>query len=148
MDGLLLAVALLSWCLCGVLLTVVGCLALKTLSRLPGDGYNWRAGPDADKRGEELLREVLAEGEFQLLQERGYLDVPSPHTEGRIYRIPLDDGLVHVYEGGELTHRLCLQPVEYLPRYDVIVMHKLMINADEHEYLERANAFPPLFHSW
>ena len=59
MDGLLLAVALLSWCLCGVLLTAVGCLALKTLARLPGDGYNWRAGPNADKRGEELLREVL-----------------------------------------------------------------------------------------
>jgi hypothetical protein len=146
MDGLLLVVAVLSWCLCGVLLTVLGCLALKSLSRLPGDSYNWRAGPNADKRGEDLLREVLGEGDFRLLLERGYLDVPSPHREGRVYRVPLEDGLVHVYEGGELTYRLCLQPVDYLPRYDVIVMHKLMINADEHEYLERANAFPPLFY--
>jgi hypothetical protein len=149
MEGLVLALALLTWSCSGLLLLMVACLAIRTMARMPGERASWKMGRSpADLRAEELLHEVLAETEYRQLMERGYLEVPSPHNEGRIYRVPLDDGLVHVYEQGELTRRLCVQPVEYLPRYDIIVMHKLMIDCDEDEYLARANAFPPLFGGW
>jgi hypothetical protein len=80
--------------------------------------------------------------------EDGYIEVASPHLRERTYRIPFSDGLVQVYDRGQLTKRLCLQPIDYLPRCDVVLLHKLMITGDEHEYLARANAFPPLFHGW
>jgi hypothetical protein len=43
---------------------------------------------------------------------------------------------------------LCLQPVEPLPEGDVVLMHKLMIEANEQEYLRTANHFVPdtIFH--
>lgn len=37
--------------------------------------------------------------------------------------------------------RLCLQPVESLPDADVIVLHKLMIEANEETYLQKANKY-------
>jgi hypothetical protein len=37
--------------------------------------------------------------------------------------------------------RLCVQPIEYLPDADVVVLHKLMIEADEENYLLRANKY-------
>ena len=149
MEGLVLALALLIWSCCGLLLFTVGCLAIRTMARVPGERASWKVGRSAaDLRAQELLREVLEESEYCQLMDKGYLEVPSPHNEGRIYRVPLDDGLVHVYECGELTQRLCVQPVEHLPRFDVIAMHKLLIDSDEGEYLARANAFPPLRGGW
>lgn len=147
MQAMVLVLAILSWSCSGLLLFTVGCLAIRTLARMPGEPAAIGRSA-ADLRAEELLREVLEESEYRQLMDRGYLEVPSPHNEGRIYRVPLDDGLVHVYECGELTQRLCVQPVEYLPRYDIIVMHKLLIDSDEGEYLARANAFPPLRGGW
>ena len=149
MEAVVLVLAILSWSCSGLVLVTAGCLAIRTLARLPHERAGWGIGrSEADVRAEELLREVLAESEYRQLMDQGYLEVPSPHNEGRIYRVPLEDGLVHVYECGELTQRLCVQPVEYLPRYDVIVMHKLLIDGDEGEYLARANAFPPLRSGW
>jgi hypothetical protein len=149
MQAVVLVLAILTWSCSGLLLFTVGCLAIRTLARMPGEHATWGMGRSAaDLRAEELLREVLEDSEYRQLMDRGYLEVPSPHNEGRIYRVPLDDGLVHVYECGELTQRLCVQPVEYLPRYDIIVMHKLLIDSDEGEYLARANAFPPLRGGW
>ena len=149
MEALVLVLAILLWSCTGLLLFTVGCLAIRTLARTPGDRAAWGMGRSAaDLRAQEMLREVLEEREYRQLMDQGYLEVPSPHNEGRIYRVPLDDGLVHVYECGELTQRLCVQPVEHLPRYDVIVMHKLLIDSDEGEYLARANAFPPLHGGW
>ncbi len=37
--------------------------------------------------------------------------------------------------------RLCVQPIEYLPDADVVALHKLMIEADEENYLLRANKY-------
>jgi hypothetical protein len=37
--------------------------------------------------------------------------------------------------------RLCLQPVEYLPDADIVVLHKLMIEANEEAYLAKANKY-------
>jgi hypothetical protein len=37
--------------------------------------------------------------------------------------------------------RLCVQPIERLPDADVVVLHKLMIEANEEHYLQRANKY-------
>ena len=60
-----------------------------------------------------------------------------------MYRIPGAGGLVHVYEHGHAIMDLCLQPVDVLPEGDVVVMHKLMIQGNEDEYLMKANRFAP-----
>lgn len=48
-------------------------------------------------------------------------------------------GLVTVYEHGSAIMRLCLQSQEPLPKADVVIMHKLLIEANEQEYLQKAN---------
>lgn len=97
----------------------------------------------AESRAKVLLREMLSEGQYQQLIKFGYLEVCSPAYEHRIYRIPGSGGLVKVYEKGCAVMELCLQPAEPLPDGDVVVMHKLMIEANEQEYLQKANHFAP-----
>ena len=103
----------------------------------------WREGASADNRARMLLREILTPPEYQQLTRFGYLEVPSPSIDQRIYRIPGAGGLVKVYDRGCAVMELCLQPAEPLPDGDVVVMHKLMITANEQEYLQRANRFAP-----
>jgi hypothetical protein len=105
--------------------------------------FPWREGASADNRARMLLREILSPTEYQQLTRFGYLEVASPSFEGRIYRIPGAGGLVKVYDRGCAVMELCLQPAEPLPDGDVVVMHKLMITANESEYLQRANRFAP-----
>ena len=97
----------------------------------------------ADSRAKILLREMLSEPQYQQLLKFGYLEVTSPTYDNRIYRIPGAGGLVKVYERGNAIMELCLQPAEPLPDGDVVVMHKLMIEANEQEYLQKANHFAP-----
>jgi hypothetical protein len=96
----------------------------------------------ADHAAEALLRDVLPPEQYQQLRSRAYLEVPSPTYAGRIYRVPRGPGQVMVVEGGRVIERLCLQPVDYLPEADIILMHKLLIETDERRYLETANHFP------
>jgi hypothetical protein len=147
MEGLLEA---LSCSFCLLLFGAIAFLSIKTfggLSSYQSAQLRWEREV-AEARGHELLRDFLGEAEYRKLVERGYIEVVSPHHSERKYRIPLSDGLVQVYDRGELTKRLCLQPAEYLPRSDVVMLHALMITGDEQEYLARANAFPPLFRGW
>ena len=97
----------------------------------------------ADSRAKALLREILSETQYQQLVKCGYLEVISPTIDERVYRIPGSGGLVKVFERGCPVMELCLQPAEPLPDGDVIVMHKLMIEANEEEYLSKANHFAP-----
>ena len=97
----------------------------------------------ADGRAKALLREMLSESQYQQLMQFGYLEVESPSLANRIYRIPRAGGLVKVYESGCAVMELCLQPTEPLPDRDVVLMHKLMIEANEQEYLRAANHFIP-----
>ena len=97
----------------------------------------------AESRAKALLREMLSETQYQQLIKFGYLEVISPSVHNRICRIPGAGGLVKVYERGSAIMELCLQPAEPLPDGDVIVMHKLMIEANEQEYLQKANHFAP-----
>lgn len=93
------------------------------------------------ERAEALLGELLDEHEYRQLTQRGYVDVVSPHDEQRIYRIPSYSGLVRVYEHGTAVRELCVQSVEPLPNADIVLMHKLMIQGDELEYLARAREY-------
>jgi hypothetical protein len=95
----------------------------------------------ADDQAEALLREMLSEKHYQQWVNSGYLEVVSPSIAHRTYRIPSAGGLVKVYERGRIIMELCLQPVEPLPEGDVVLMHKLMIEANEQEYLQTANQF-------
>lgn len=97
----------------------------------------------AERRAHALMREMLTPEEYQQIKDCGYLDVISPSTSERVYRIPGAGGLVHVYEHGHAIMDLCLQPVDVLPESDVVVMHKLMIQGNEDEYLLKANRFAP-----
>lgn len=105
--------------------------------------HPWREQITAENRARQLLREILAPTEFQQIMKFGYLEVTSPNYDQRVYRIPGAGGLVKVFDRGCAVMELCLQPVEPLPDGDVVVMHKLMIEANEHEYLQRANRFAP-----
>lgn len=96
----------------------------------------------ADHAAETLLRSTLSPEDYRRLAANAYLEIPSPTRSGRMYRIPRGPGQVLVVEGGRVTERLCLQPTESLPEADVILMHKLLIEADEATYLETANHFP------
>jgi len=106
---------------------------------------DWR---DAQERAEQLLRDVLSEDDYRQLNRRGYLEVASRTRPRRIYRIPRHQGQIKVYEGGVPIMALCVQPVDPLPDGDVVMMHKLMIEANEEEYLRIANRFEPTLYGF
>ena len=105
-----------------------------------GSYLKWCA---ANRRATELLRSVLTRQQYRHLVRHGYLDIPSPRDPGCIYRVPRAQGLVGVIEQGRRKASLCLQPVEWVPDADIVVMHKLMIEADEETYLQTANKLSP-----
>ena len=96
---------------------------------------------EAAARAEALLRELLGAEPYAQLVRRGYLEVPSPSDPRRTYRIPHRRGTVKVYVGGVPLMALCVQSVEPIPDGDAVLMHKLMIEGSEAEYLRVANRF-------
>ena len=96
----------------------------------------------AKRRAHLLLCAVLTEHEYIQLIISNCVDVRSPGNPRRVYRIPARPGQVTVYEDGQPVERLCLLPVRSLPDDDLIVLHKLLIQADEQGYLRTANHFP------
>jgi hypothetical protein len=96
----------------------------------------------ADHAAETLLRNALTPEQYRSLCVNAYLELPSPNYANRLYRIPRGPGQVSVLENGRVTERLCVQPVEALPEADVVLLHKLFIEADERTYLATANHFP------
>ncbi|HEV7126666.1 MAG TPA: hypothetical protein VGN32_04400 [Ktedonobacterales bacterium] len=123
-------------------------LVVYYLSRVPVPGLlQWRHTVtehlSAEGRSRVMLRDLLSEHEYEQLTKSGYLEVKSPSNSERTYRIPGAGGLVRVYEHDTPIMELCLQPTEPLPEGDVIVLHKLMIQGNEQEYLAKANHFAP-----
>lgn len=106
---------------------------------------DWR---EAQERAETLLRDLLSEEQYRLLGRRGYLEILSPSRPQRVYRVPRHQGQVKVYENGVAIMALCVQPVEPVPDGDVVVMHKLMIEGNEEEYLRIANRFEPTLYGF
>jgi hypothetical protein len=134
---LLLAVWVLFLVLSLCYLARVGDACWGRWSRVLGDRIT------AEHRAHALMREMLSAGQYQQLTRHGYVEVSSPSIPQRIYRIPSAGGLVRVYEQGHAVMDLCLQPVDAIPDGDVVVMHKLMIEGNEQEYLAKANHFAP-----
>jgi hypothetical protein len=95
----------------------------------------------AERRAADLLRDTLTAEQFRQLIWRGYVEIPSPTEPQRLYRVPKNKGYVQVIENGRAIMRLCLQPVECLPDADIVVLHKLMIEANEETYLQKANKY-------
>ena len=134
------------------ILIVVFLLCRAPFGMLSGRGITgvgrrseWR---EAQERAESLLRHVLSEDEYRSLDHRGYLEVRSPSREKRTYRIPRHQGQVKVYEGGVPIMALCVQSVDPIPDGDTILMHKLMIEGNEAEYLRVANRFEPTLYGF
>jgi hypothetical protein len=126
-----------------VLLGIITAFCLVLLLRLVLDSYlKWL---EVNRRANELLHSVLTREQYRQLIRRGYLDVPSLRDPGCIYRVPRSQGLVRVIEQGRHRASLCLQPVEWVPDADMVVMHKLMIEADEETYLQTANKLTPIW---
>jgi hypothetical protein len=94
-----------------------------------------------DLRVDEMLHAMLDTREYEVLTTRGYLDVASPSHPATIYRIPRRGGMVTVYAHGRATLDLCVRPEDPLPTGDVVLLHKLMIQGNEEEYLARAHQY-------
>ena len=86
---------------------------------------------------------LLPPPDLRQLRQRGYLEVRSRQFPQRVYRIPRVQGPVGVYEGGLLTNLLCVRPLEPIPNGDVVMLHKLLLEADEAAYLRVANSIRP-----
>jgi hypothetical protein len=100
---------------------------------------SYRVQAEAERRAEVLVREVVGEAGFADMVRRGFLEVRSPTFPNRVYLVPERQGPVTVCEHGRPVMRLCVQTVERVPDYDTVVMHKLMIEGNEREYLRIAN---------
>ena len=139
MEWLLIAAPLV-W-----LAVVIGQQTRRWLAtRRPAD---WEEG---ERRAQLLLRETLTVEEQAALAERGYLDLPSRQYPQRYYRVYRQPRLVEVYDRGRRSQALCIQPTSYLPPSDRLLLHKLLLEADEARYLRLANVsrygrleFPP-----
>ena len=137
--------ALLIALACAVALVVV--VRVRTAPyRLPRDRQwrkrsprSYRLRAEAERRAEQLLRDVLTDAEYQQFVRRGYLEVRSPTFPSRTYLVPERQGPVTVCEYGRPIMRLCVQCVDRVPDHDTVAMHKLMIDGNEQEYLRLAN---------
>jgi hypothetical protein len=123
-------------------LVVVGIVVVLLLA---GDLLSLGARADrrrAQERAEALLRDTLLPDELDQLDQRGYLEVVSRAYPGRSYRIrPGKVPAVMALDHDAPVAYLCLQPIERLPGRESVLVHKLMLEADEDEYWRRANVF-------
>jgi hypothetical protein len=113
--------------------------AIYLRRRRPAQLRSYRVQAEAEHRAAALLREVVGEPAFDQLRRRGHLEVRSPLFPSRVYLVPERQGPVTVCEHGRPVMRLCVQTVERVPDHDTVVMHKLMIEGNEREYLRIAN---------
>lgn len=100
-----------------------------------------KAWSQAERRATDLLRDILTPEQLHQIYWQGYLEIPSPAAPQRVYRVPRIRGYVQVIENGRAIMQLCLQPVERLPDADIVLLHKLMIEANEESYLQKANKY-------
>jgi hypothetical protein len=98
---------------------------------------------EGEEAAQKALRALLTGEEYHQLRTQSYVEVQSRSRAGRMYRIPGTGGRVSVLEGGKEVLRLCLRPRKMLPRGDVVLTHKLLLEADEEQYLRTANHFTP-----
>jgi hypothetical protein len=122
-----------------LLLPALMLIAMLLTTVLPWFSKSWR---EAEARAEVLVRSILTEEEYERLQHNGYLDIPSPNFSQRVYRVPRGMGTVSVLERGRCVDRLCVYSTQPIPERETVVVHKLMIEGNEHDYLRQANHLP------
>ncbi|MCL4545882.1 MAG: hypothetical protein M1118_15050 [Chloroflexi bacterium] len=122
-----------------LLLPALMLIVLVLTTVLPWFSKSWR---EAEARAETLVRSLLTQEEYERLQRTGYLDVASPNFPQRVYRIPCGMGTVSVLESGRCVDRLCVYSTQPIPERETVVVHKLMIEGNEHDYLRQANHLP------
>ena len=98
---------------------------------------------DAERRAQLLICQMLTRQQQDQLAALGFIELRSRLIQGRAYRIPRRRGQVQVYEEGRHAGSLCIQPTRWVPDADLVLMHKLMIEGNEAEYLRTANFFKP-----
>lgn len=134
------------------LLLLILWVMLRPLPQLPGLGNTPRPSYAerlaAQARAQELLADVIGAEAFARVARCGYLEVPSPSIAHRVYRVPTARGQVEVFEDDQLVMKLCVVPTKALPDGDLVLMHKLMIEANEDYYLKVANRFGPVPYSF
>jgi hypothetical protein len=85
------------------------------------------------------VRRFLSEAEYSQLRREGFVEVPSRIRPGRRYWIPSGGTPVAVAEpDGRLVY-LCVQPAQPVPRQELVVIQKLMLEGAEEEFWQRAN---------
>jgi hypothetical protein len=98
---------------------------------------------EAERRAQQLVTRMLSPEQVTQLNGLGFMELRSHLIPGRTYRIPRRRGQVQVYEQGHHAGSLCIQPTRWVPDGDVLIMHKLMIEGNEADYLRTANFFKP-----
>jgi hypothetical protein len=98
---------------------------------------------EAERRAQQLVAQLLTRDQLRQLTTFGFIELRSRLISGRFYRIPRRRGQVQVYEEGRHAGSLCIQPTRWVPDADLLVMHKVMIEGNEAEYLRTANFFKP-----
>jgi len=101
----------------------------------------------AKKRAEALLRTSVTDEQYKQLVNQGYLEIPSRLYPGYLYRIPRTQQRVAIYETSQSPvapysrklAELCVLSCDQVPDADMVLAHKLMIEADEQTYLSIAN---------
>ncbi|HEX2922530.1 MAG TPA: hypothetical protein VHS28_00700 [Chloroflexota bacterium] len=122
-----------------LLLPAIVLLVMLAYSSMPWISKSWR---EAEERAEVLVQSLMTEEEYAKIKREGYLDVPSPAHPQRIYRIPSGVGTVTVLEDGRCVARLCVYSTQPIPEREAILVHKLMIEGNEQDYLKAANHLP------
>lgn len=97
----------------------------------------------AEEKARKLLSELISKSDYKKFCKSGYVDVEG--KSGRIYRIE-PRRQIKVFDGKDkldvAIESLCITtPNYYLPEADEIIWKKLLIEADEEEFLKIANHF-------
>ena len=93
----------------------------------------------ASRRAEDLVRHVLSDREYAQLRRESFLEVRSRRVPGRRYRIPAGGSPVAALEPDGRLLYLCLQPALPVPRQELLVIQKLLLEGDEDAFWQRAN---------
>jgi hypothetical protein len=124
----------------GVFLILCGALAWWLYHR---ESTLSTARTDAERRAQQLINQMLTRDQLAQLNGLGFIELRSRLIPSRAYRVPRRRGQVQVYEEGRHAGSLCIQPTRWVPDGDLVLMHKLMIEGNETEYLRTANFFKP-----
>jgi hypothetical protein len=100
----------------------------------------WREQRRVQQRAEALVRQTLSAAEYAQLGRDGFLQVASRRRPGRVYRIPAGgvSPVASLEPDGRVVY-LCLQPADGVPGEELVLVHKLLLEADEDDYRRRAN---------